>query len=200
MKRRAEICIAIGIALACMSCGNSGNAPKEDTTVQAPVAPEAPKDIQAAATNDLGSEAEVIVWGDLAKNGKTEALVVNRLKVRPPTAVPGILVTRASIIEHDDGRWKEVFRCDEHLQNQKGYLGRTPLAAVPAWRLQYEQSPDKGLELYFTPLNKPAGGYIETLGLRWNPASKRYQTLDSSYQHFLTETPQLEIPQVPGRL
>lgn len=165
-----------------------------------PPAPTVPDNIQAAASNDLGSEADVIVFGDLAKDGRTQALVVNRLKVRPPTAVPGILVSRVTIIENDGGKWKEIFRCDEHLQNQKGYLGRTPLAAVPSWRLQYEQSPDKGLAMYFTPLNQPAGGYLETLGIRWNPAVKRYETMDASYQHFLTEQPTLEIPQSPGRL
>ena len=188
------------MATASVSCGNSGSSPKQQAVAQKPAAPETPNYIQAAATNDLGSEAEVLVYGDLAKNGRTQALVVNRLKVRPPTAVPGILVSRVSIIEKDDGHWKEIFRCDQHLQNQKGYLARNPLADVGSWRLQYEENPKKGLELYFTPLSKPAGGDIETLGVLWNPAVNRYETMDPNYQQFLTEQPTLEIPQSPGHL
>jgi hypothetical protein len=199
MKRIVGICVAVAIALACVSCGNSTPTEKKEPTPQA-TAPAVPNDIQTAATTDLGSEAEVIAFGDLAKNGKTQALVVNRLKVTPRATVPGILLSRASIIEHDNGRWQEIFRCDEHLQNEKGYLGRTPLAAVGSWRLQIEKSPEKGLEMYFTPLKKPAGGYIETLGIRWNPQVKRYESLDASYQHFLTEQPTLEIPQSPVHL
>ena len=66
-------------------------------------------------------------------------------------------MSRAVVLENDGGRWKEMFRCDEHLQNPKGYLGGTPLAPVNGWRLQYEQDDDKGLQMYFTPLAKPAG-------------------------------------------
>jgi hypothetical protein len=200
MKRTAEICVALAMAMASVSCGKSGSAAKQEAVAQKPVAPEVPNYIQAAATNDLGSEAEVLVYGDLAKNGRTQALVVNRLKVRPPTAVPGILVSRVSIIEKDDGHWKEIFRCDQHLQNPKGYLARNPLVGVGSWRLQYEQDPKKGLALYFTPLNKPGGADIQTLGVLWNPAVNRYETMDPNYQHFLTEQPTLEIPQAPGRL
>jgi hypothetical protein len=198
MKRTMEICAWLAMAVMCASCGSSQPAPKSET---APAAtPRVPDNIQNAATNDLGSESEVIVFGDLAKNGKTQVLVVNRLRVMPKTATPGILVSRASVIENDEGKWKEIFRCDEHLENEKGYLGRTPLAAVPSWRLQYEQDPQKGLQMYFTPLSQPAGGYIETLGIRWNPKVQRYETMDASYEHFLTEQPTLDIPQLPDHL
>lgn len=201
MRRTLEICVLFAVALACASCGGSQQpAENSQPNSQAAPAPQAPENIQKAAENDLGSEAEVLVYGDLAKNGKTQAFVVNRLKVMPKTATPGILISRASIIENDHGKWKEIFRCDEHLENQKGYLARTPLAAVPSWRIQYEQDPQKGLQLYFTPLNQPAGGYIETLGIRWNPKVDRYETMDASYQHFLTEQPTLEIPQLPSHL
>lgn len=201
MRRTLEICVLFAVALACASCGGSQQpAENSQSNSQAAPAPQVPENIQKAAENDLGSEAEVIVYGDLAKNGKTQAFVVNRLKVMPKTATPGILISRASIVEDDAGKWKEIFRCDEHLENQKGYLGRTPLAAVPFWRIQYEQDPQKGLQLYFTPLNQPVGGYIETLGIRWNPKVDRYETMDASYQHFLTEQPTLEIPQLPSHL
>ncbi len=200
MKRTIEICVLLAVALACVSCGGGSQSSANNESVAQPAAPQVPDNIQKAANSDLGSEAEVIVFGDLAKNGKTQVLVVNRLKVTPKTAVPGLLVSRASIIENDRGRWNEVFRCDEHLQNQKGYLARTPLSAVGSWRLQYEQNPQKGLEMYFTPLNQPAGGYIQTLGVLWNPKVQRYETMDSSYQHFLMEQPTLEIPELPNHL
>lgn len=200
MKRTLEICVLLAAALACVSCGSSQPEAKSEPVQAAPAAPQVPDNIQKAAENDLGSEAEVLVWGDLAKTGKTQVLVINRLKVMPKTAAPGILLSRASVIEDDSGKWKEIFRCDEHLANSKGYLGRQPIAAVGSWRLQYEQDAQKGLQMYFTPLNQPAGGYIETLGVRWNPEVKRYETLDSSYQHFLTEQPTLEIPTLPGRM
>jgi hypothetical protein len=109
--------------------------------------------------------------------------------------MPGTLVSRAVVLENDGGKWKEVFRCDEHLQNPKGYLGGTPLASVAAWRLQSEQHEDKALQMYFTPLAKPAGGYIETIGIRWNPELKLYESLDRSYEHFLGETKNLATPE-----
>lgn len=198
MKRTLEICILLGVALTCASCESSQ--PPAQSQTAAPAAPQVPDNIQKAAENDLGSESQVLVWGDLAKNGKTEALVVNQLKVMPKRATPGMWISRAALIENDEGKWKEIFRCDEHLENQKGYLGRQPIAEVPSWRLQYEQDPKKGLQMYFTPLNQPAGGYIQTLGVRWNPAVKRYETMDPSYEHFLMEQPTLEIPTLPVRM
>lgn len=198
MKRTLEFCVLIALATGCASCGGSTPTAKQEPAKPAPSA--VPDNIQKAAESDLGSEAEVLVYGDLAKNGKTQALVVNRLKTTPKTVVPGILLSRASVIEKDDGHWKEIFRCDGHLKNEKGYLARNPLADVGSWRLQYEQNHEKGLEMYFTPLSRPAGGYIQTLGILWNPEAKRYQTMDPAYNNFLTEQPTLEIPQSPVRM
>jgi hypothetical protein len=179
------------IALAFTSCGGSSSAPaKKD----AQAAPAIPADYQAAAEKSLGSETEVLVYGDLAKNGHTEVLAVNRLKITPDGSVPGTLVTRVALIENDNGQWKEVFRCDEHLQNTKGFLGGIPLAPVNGWRLQIEQDAEKGLEMYFTPLAKPAGGYVQTIGVRWNSKVERYESLDRNYEQFLTELPALETP------
>lgn len=161
----------------------------------APAKPATPPDVQAAAEAALGSETEVLAFGDLAKNGKQQIFAVNRLKSTPQGVMPGTLVSRAVVLENDGGKWKEVFRCDEHLQNPKGYLGGTPLASVAAWRLQSEQHDDKGLQMYFTPLAKPAGGYIETIGIRWNPELKLYESLDRTYEHFLGETKNLESPE-----
>jgi hypothetical protein len=199
MRRTLPIAAALLVAFACFSCANQTPS-SENASSEAPAAPQIPADIQAAAQSDLGSEAEVILYGDLAKNGKTQALVVNRLKTTPQGTVPGVLVSRATIIEKEDGHWKEVLRCDEHLKNPNGFLGGNPLADVPSWRLQYEQDPQKGLELYFTPLAQPAGGYMQTLGIRWNPPAKRYQSLDRNFEHFLGELPSLDIPQSRVRL
>lgn len=153
-------------------------------------------DVQQVASYALGSEAEVIVYGDLARTGKQQILVINRLKKTPDTKAPGTLLTRAAIVENDGGAWKQIFLCDEHLKNPKGFLGSTPIAPVAGWRLQYEQHPDVGLVMYFTPLDKPAGGYVQTIGVKWNPAEKRYESLDRNFEHFLGETPSLEVPEL----
>jgi hypothetical protein len=201
MRRNAETAAVLLMALACVSCNSNSTPPAERAaSPQQSAAPAIPSDIQTAAESDLGSEAEVLAYGDLAKNGRTQALVVNRLKTTPQGTVPGNLISRAAIIEREDGQWKEIFRCDEHLKNTKGYLGGTPLAGVPSWRLQSEQKEDKRLQLYFTPLAKPAGGYVQTLGVRWNPEVNRYQSLDRNFEHFLTELPAIETPQSQGHL
>ncbi|HTV59024.1 MAG TPA: hypothetical protein VMJ93_09125 [Verrucomicrobiae bacterium] len=191
-------CLALALlALFSVSCGGS-SAPtdaKPGPSAAAPAQPAIPADVQTAAESVLGNEAEVLAFGDLARTGSDQFLAVNRLKAAPEGAVPGTLITRLAVVEKDGGKWKEVLRCDEHLKNTHGYLGGTPLAEVPAWRLQYEQDAQKGLMLYFTPLAKPAGGYIQTIGVRWNPKVNRYESLDRNYEAFLGETQQLATPQ-----
>jgi hypothetical protein len=194
MRTLAAITAAAFVALAGAGCDKSFmSSPVESTKngtgkAATPAKPATPPDIQAPAEAALGSESEVLAYGDLSKDGKQQVFAVNRLKSTPQGVMPGTLVSRAVVLENDDGKWKEVFRCDEHLQNPKGYLGGTPLAPVAAWRLQFEQHEDKGLAMYFTPLSKPAGGYIETTGVRWNPELKLYESLDRTYEHFLGET------------
>jgi len=195
LMRRATFVAATGILAAALnSCGSSSTAPSKAEPV-APAKPAVPAEIQTAAEAALGSETEVLAYGDLAKNGRRQALAVNRLKATPQTMATGTLVTRVVVIENDAGQWKETFRCDGHLKNANGFLGGTPLSGVTGWRLQYEQDSEKGLELYFTPLEKPAGGYVQTLGVRWNPKMKRYQSLDRNFDQFLGEVPALETPQ-----
>lgn len=180
------------IALLCASCGDSK---PQSAKTDAPAAPAIPADYQAAADKSLGSETEVLLFGDLAKNEHVQVLAANRIKVTPDGSAPGTLVMRAAIIESDNGSWKEIFRCDEHLQNTKGFLGGIPLAPVNGWRLQIEQDAVKGLVMYFTPLAKPAGGYVQTIGVRWNSKVERYESLDRNFQEFLTEVPALETPE-----
>lgn len=163
-----------------------------------PPAPAIPAEITSVAETLLGSQAEVLVYGDLAKTGKQQFLTINRMPKPPVGVAPGILFTRLVIAENDQGKWKEVLRCDEHLKNPKGFLGLTPLTPVTGWRLQYEQDAVKGLQLYFTPLQSVAGSHVSHIGVRWNAATKKYQSLDRSYQNFLNEVPALET--LPSRL
>ncbi len=201
MKTVVIIAAAALVSFAIAGCDHSFmSSPVESTKTGAakpvvPAKPATPPDVQAAAESALGSETEVLAFGDLARTNKQQIFAVNKLKSTPQGVMPGTLVSRAVVLENDGGKWKEMFRCDEHLQNPKGYLGGTPLAPVAAWRLQFEQHDDKGLQMYFTPLAKPAGGYIETTGVRWNPELKLYESLDRSYEHFLGETRNLETPE-----
>lgn len=208
MKKIAWIA-ASGLALGMICCGGGaqtgsksdgagpapGGAAASGAAPTATAAPAVPDDVQQAAQTALGSETEVLAFGDLAKNGRVQLLAINRMRPNPDKPVAGTVVTRAAVLEKDAVGWKELFRCDEHLKNTNGYLGGTPLAGVAAWRLQYEQDAVKGLQLYFTPVDKPEGGYVQTLGVRWNPKTKRYQSLDRGYEQFLAEVPSLETPQ-----
>lgn len=156
-----------------------------------PAGPVVPPEIEAAATGVLGAEAEALVWGDLAKNGEQHVVVINRLKVTPPGVPPGTLFTRLAVVGKVEGRWIEMLRCDEYIKNSRGYLGGQPLSPTAGWRLQYEQDDTNGLTLYFAPITQPRGGYIQTVGVRWNAKTKRYQSLDREYKSFLSESPSL---------
>ena len=180
------LCAALAAA-----CGSEPPAKQAEVAPAKPAAPAVPPEVEAAATSILGSEAEVLAWGDLALTSHQQALVINRLKPRPGDQVPGIKFTRLTLVSKEGEKWVEFLRCDEHLKNPKGYLAGTPIAGVSGWRLQYEQLPEKGLAMYFTPLAQPAGGYILTIAVRWNPKTKRYQSLDRNYQNFLAEVPSL---------
>lgn len=180
-----------------IGCGGSEKPTPGPAAAKKPEPPQAPADLQTVAESELGAESEVLAWGDLARNGKEQILVINRIKKTPEGTVPGNLFTRAVIAEKENGAWKEIFRCDEHLKNSKGFLAGTPLAAVSGWRLQYEQHPDTGLVMYFTPLRVPEGGHAETIGVKWNPKVMRYQTLDRNFEQFQGEAPSLEPVEVP---
>lgn len=182
----AVLCMVLGAA----SCDDAGH-PNTQQGAQ-PAARAYPADVDAVAQKLLGSDTEVIAYGDLAKNGKEAAFIVNTVKIRPESMPPGLLVARAAIIEKDGTSWNEVLLVDEHLKNPKGFLGGQPISPVDGWRVQKDEDPKNGLELYFTPLHKPAGGYTETYEVRWNPEAKRYQAMDRSYEHFLGELPSLQ--------
>jgi len=183
------------VTLAALLSGCSKETPKaaEESTTK-PAEPAVPEEFQAAASAVLGSDAQVLLFGDLAKNGKQQVLAANVVPNTPKSVVAGTIVTRAVIAESDDGNWVELMRADEHLKNQKGLLALTPLTPVSGWKLQYENNPDKGMSLYFTPLKTGSSERTLPIAVRWNPASKRYQSMDPSYQHFLNEAPTLVNP------
>lgn len=183
---------AVILASASALGGCSGDSSKNAQAEAKPAEPAVPEELQVLATSLLGREAQVLVFGDLAKTGKQQALVANVVPKTPQNTIPGTVVTRAVIAEKDGDKWNEIFRCDEYLKNSKGFLALTPLQSVSGWRLQYEQNPEKGLQLYFTPIKGITDSHVLPIGVEWNTKGARYQSLDRTYEHFLEESPQLE--------
>src|SRR5256886_4088849 len=157
-----------------------------------PAEPVVPEEIQSASQSLLGSESQVLLFGDLAKNGKQEFLAANVVPKTPTNNLPGTIVTRVVVAENTDGQWAEVLRCDEHLKNQKGFLGLTPLAPVTGWRLQYEQNGEKGLQLYFTPLKGAIDSHNLPIGVRWKPQTKPHPSLYPAHPHYPLQSPSLQ--------
>jgi hypothetical protein len=191
MQRPLILVMAASVVL--FGCGSEGAKTAAETEKKS-AEPAIPEDIQDAAKALLGSEAQVLLFGDLAKTGKQEVLVANVVPNTPKSVIAGTVVTRAVVAEKEDGKWVELMRADEYLKNSKGFLGQTPLQAVTGWKLQYEQSAEKGLTLYFTPIKAGSNERTLPIAVAWNPATKRYQSMDLSYQHFLNEAPSLENP------
>jgi hypothetical protein len=189
------VILAASLALAALLLTGCGDEPAPKPAAEEPVKPAeaaVPEDMQAAALNLLGKETQVLVFGDLAKTGKQQFLAANVVPKTPKNDIPGTIVTRAVIAEETDGKWSELLRCDEYLKNAKGYLALTPLAAVSGWKVQWDQDPVKGIQLYFTPVKTGADKHVLPIGVAWNRATKRYQSLDLAYEHFLMEKPSLD--------
>jgi hypothetical protein len=197
MQRPLILVMAASVVL--FGCSSEGAKPAAEAEKKA-AEPAVPEEMQDAARALLGSEAQVLLFGDLAKTGKQEVLVANVVPNTPKSVVAGTVVTRAVIAERqEDGKWVELMRADEHLKNAKGFLGQTPLVAVTGWKLQYEQSPEKGMTVYFTPIKAGSNERTLPIAVAWNPAAKRYQSMDLSYQHFLNEAATLENPRTTLR-
>lgn len=186
------LCSVAVLALGLIPGGCGSEMPKPAD--QKPAEPAIPEEFQDAAKALLGSDAQILLYGDLAKTGKQQILAANVVPNTPKSTVAGTVVTRAVIAENEDGKWTELMRADEYLKNPKGFLGLTPLQAVTGWKLQYENSPEKGMSLYFTPVRAGTDGKTLPIAVKWNPAAKRYQSMNPSYEHFLTEAPALENP------
>ena len=181
--------------MALILTGCDSEAPKPAAQAETkPATPDAPEADQAAAQVLLGADAQILLFGDLAKNGKEQFLAANVVPNTPKSTVAGTVITRAVIAENDNGKWVELMRADEHLKNSKGYLGLTPLQAVGGWKLQYENSPATGMSLYFTPIKAGSSEKTLPIAVKWNPATNRYQSMNYQYDQFLTEAPSLENP------
>jgi hypothetical protein len=160
-----------------------------------------PDDIQTVAAKSLGDDTTVLAYGELANNGKQQILAINALKTTPPGVAPGILFNRLVVLQKNGDVWKEVLRGDEHLENEKGFLGGIPLAPVNGWRLQLDQTDaTKGMAMYFSPIVAPKGGHIAALEVRWNAKVGRFQSMDTSFTQFVSEVPQLETPESQNHL
>jgi hypothetical protein len=179
---------------ACWFFAGCGSEPQKPADEKKPAEPAVPQEIQDAAQVLLGSETQVLLFGDLAMNGKQQFLAANVVPNTPKSTVAGTVVTRAVIAENDDGKWTELFRADEYLKNPKGYLALTPLHGVSGWKLQYENSAVKGASLYFTPIQAGSNEKTLPIAVKWNPDAQRYQSMDIHYEHFLNEAPSLESP------
>jgi hypothetical protein len=171
-------------------CGSNPTQPAADTAAK-PVEPAVPDDVQAAASAFLGKETTVLVYGDLAKTGTRQLLAANVVPKTPKNTLPGTIVTRAVLAEESGGSWHELVRCDEHLKNEKGYLAGSPIEPVAGWRVQFEKNDIEGFHLYLTPVKGMDDPHVLPLAVRWNPAAKRYQTLDRNYEHFVPEATSL---------
>src|SRR6516162_1102964 len=174
-----------------LGCGSTPEPKPAGQAETKPPEPAVPADIQAAADGSLGSETTVLVFGDLAKTGSQQILIANVVPKTPKENITGTVVSRAAIVENQNGQWSQIFLCDEYLKNAKGYLGLTPIEPVSAWRIQFEQDPVTGLTVYFTPVKGMPDPHVLPIAVRWNPKTKRYQTLDRSYEQFLAESPSL---------
>jgi hypothetical protein len=204
--RRLVAVLVLGAAAFLLAGCKSGQQTTPTEAAAATAVPAVPESQQIAEAV-LGRQAEVVAHGDLARNGSEQLLVVNRFDSATgghteASHSSAIFVTRAVIVEKDDGKWTEVLRCDEHLKNTRGYVGGSPAAPVTGWRLVVNPDTGQGIELEFAPAaageevsssNKEAGG--RTISIRWNTKTKRYQSLDQSHKGFLGEVPTLETPQ-----
>src|SRR5260370_28828467 len=86
--------------------GCGADTPKPATQAETkPAAPPVPEEIQLAAASLLGSESQVLAFGDLAKNGKQEFLVANVVPNAPKNDLPGTIVTRVVVAEINDRKW-----------------------------------------------------------------------------------------------
>jgi hypothetical protein len=190
--RLGKAAFGVPMLACCLCLGACDSHPATPAHVAAkPAEPAIPEDMQDVAKSILGREAQVLAYGDLAKTGKQQVLAANVVPKTPQNTIPGTVVTRAVVAENTDGKWAEILRADEHLKNASGFLALSPREEIAGWRLQWEQDASKGLQLYFTPVKGNSDPHVLPVGVRWNPQTKRYQSMDRSYEHFLLESPSL---------
>jgi hypothetical protein len=172
------------------------SAPAVDS-VAATTASEA-DEAQRIADTVLGKQAEILDRGDLAQNGQEQLLVVNRYSAGPKNG-SAARITRAVVLEKSEGKWREIFRCDEHLKNPYGYLASAAIADT-GWDLAVGRDSGGVFEMDFTPaadmhVAERREGKSPTFVVRWNTKANRYQAYDRSQKRYLKETTQLELPE-----
>jgi len=183
------------MASGCPSSQPAGeSAPAQPAAAQAPAVP---PEYTAGAKNYLGPGAEVLTFGDLALNGGNQILVADPMPGAQESSSPEIRIVRAVILDKQGDNWKEIFRCDERLTNENGFLRGTPTSAVNGWQMGFTQDPTNGLELKFAPAatgSAPDANHSATYVVRWNQKVKRYECLDKTGERFLGELPALGDP------
>ena len=155
------------------------------------------EEAQRIADAVLGKQAEILDRGDLAQNGQEQVLVINRYS--GPKNESAARITRAVVLERNDGKWREIFRCDEHLKNPYGYLAAAA-TAVAGWDLAVGRDSGGTFEMDFTPAPDPHTGERKeaknrTFVVRWNTKENRYQAYDRSQKRYLNETTAMEMPE-----
>jgi len=206
--RMAAGILSCTMALGLAGCGTAQQQPSAEDKAAADAA-RAANEARGVAEASLGKQAEILSQGDLALNGRKQMLVANRISTgAQPSKGDGnpspILVTRAAVLEKNDGKWSQILLCDEHLKNPNGYLGGSIDARATGWRLEYVQDAKDGLEMKFTPAPQIEAGYknsdgyqqpLPTFNVRWNKDTKRYQSFDASHDKYLSERPLLYLPE-----
>jgi len=194
------------MALSLAGCGPAQQPAAAVDDKAAAEAAAAKDDARDVAEASLGKGAEVLAQGDLALNGREQLLVVNRFSrgaaenSESTSATPAaVFVTRAAVLEKNDGQWSQVLVCDEHLKNPRGYLGDSGAMRVSGWQLEYRQDATDGLEMKFTPADLAGGGTVNTVehtgmknagfDVRWNKSAKRYQAYDPAHEKYRSEVP-----------
>jgi hypothetical protein len=210
LARILTLAMALALALFLAGCGSAQQpaaAVDDKAAAEAAAATDEARDLAEAS---LGKGAEVLARGDLALNGSEQLLVANRFSKAAAennanASAGAVFVTRAAVLQKNDGQWSQVLVCDEHLKNPRGYLGNSGAARVSGWRLEYSQDAKNGLEMKFTPadLSSSADAHTDehsspknaTFDVRWNKSAERYESYDPSHERFLSEVPSLEAPE-----
>jgi hypothetical protein len=201
MRNRASRALAFtpALTLAALFAGCYSAQPPAPAvdSVAATTASEA-DEAQRIADAALGKQAEILDRGDLARNGQEQLLVINRYSAGPKNE-SAARITRAVVLEKNDGKWREVFRCDEHLKNPYGYLVAAA-TTVTGWDLALGRDSGGMFEMDFTPAPDAHTGERKevknrTFVVRWNTKENRYQAYDRSQKRYLKETTALEMPE-----
>jgi hypothetical protein len=182
---------AVLIVSGCQSSQPGAESPPAQTAA----APVVPPEYTAGAQNYLGPSAGVLAFGDLALNGGNQILVIDPMPGTEPNSSPEIRIVRAVILDKQGDTWKEIFRCDERLTNEKGFLLGTPTSPASGWEMKFTQDPTDGLELTFAEADgAPDANHSATYVVRWNQKVKRYECLDKKGDRFLGELPAVGEP------